>query len=84
MNIILFFYRRTKKNSGLLKNFRIAMLPCYQGFSLSALLTLSLLSLSLLALALLARSLLSLTFLSLILLALLLLALLALLSLPLH
>ena len=26
----------TQKISGLLKNFRIAMLPCYQGFSLSA------------------------------------------------
>ena len=27
----------TQKISGLLKNFRIAMLPCYRGFSLSAL-----------------------------------------------
>ena len=35
MNIILFFYRMTQKISGLLKNFRIAMLPCYRGFSLS-------------------------------------------------
>ena len=35
MNIILFFYPRTHKFSGLLKNFRIAMLPCYRGFSLS-------------------------------------------------
>ena len=33
--IYIFFYRMTRKISGLLKNFRIAMLPCYQGFSLS-------------------------------------------------
>ena len=34
--MILFFYRMIQKISGLLKNFRIAMLPCYRGFSLSA------------------------------------------------
>ena len=34
--ILLFFYHMTKKNSGLLKKFWIAMLPCYRGFSLSA------------------------------------------------
>ena len=33
-NII--FYHITQNNSGLLKNFRIAMFPCYRGFSLSA------------------------------------------------
>ena len=37
LKIILFFYRMIQKNSGLLKNFQIAMLPCYRGFSLSAL-----------------------------------------------
>ena len=35
--IILFFYCMIQNNSGLLKNFRIAMLPCYLGFSLSGL-----------------------------------------------
>ena len=35
--IILFFYHMTQKISGLLKNFRIAMLPCYWCFPLSAL-----------------------------------------------
>ena len=30
-----FFYRTTQKSSRLLKNFPIAMLPCYQGFSIS-------------------------------------------------
>ena len=38
--IILFFYRMIQKISGLLKNFRIAMLSCYRGFSLSELLCL--------------------------------------------
>ena len=33
--ILLFFYHATQKNSGFLANFRIAMLPCYRGFSLS-------------------------------------------------
>ena len=33
--IILFFYRMIQKISGLLKNFRIAMLPCYRGISVS-------------------------------------------------
>ena len=33
--ILLFFYHKTQKISGLLVNFRIAMLPCYRGFSLS-------------------------------------------------
>ena len=37
---ILFLYRMIQKMSGLLKNFRIAMLPCYRGFSLSAALVL--------------------------------------------
>ena len=36
IKIILFFYRTTQFFSGLLNNFRIAMLPCYWGFSLSA------------------------------------------------
>ena len=34
--IILFFYPIIQKNFKLLKKFRIAMLPCYRGFSLSA------------------------------------------------
>ena len=33
--MILIFYHMTQKISGLLKTFRIAMLPCYRGFSLS-------------------------------------------------
>ena len=33
----IIFYHMTHKISGLLINFRIALLPCYQGFSLSAL-----------------------------------------------
>ena len=37
--IILFFYLMIQIISGMLKNFRIAMLPCYLGFSLSAWLT---------------------------------------------
>ena len=32
----LYCYHMTQKNSGLLKHFWIAMLPCYRGFSLSA------------------------------------------------
>ena len=36
-NIIFLSYHMTQKISGLLKNFWIAMLPCYRGFSLSAL-----------------------------------------------
>ena len=33
--IILFFYHMTQHFSGLIKNFRIAMLPCYRVFSLT-------------------------------------------------